>query len=124
MVFLEEGIAKVVVCVCITRFETDGFLKVADRLVGLSFLMAAAGLHASRPLQVDDLFKVKKVADPQLSITGALAYQVDKEHFVVAYWCKIVLVNLFVDADGLESAIKVIRNKYRIPVDFNWMADR
>ena len=54
----------------------------------------------------------------------ALAYQVDKEHFVVAYWCKIVLVNLFVDADGLESAIKVIRNKYRIPVDFNWMADR
>ena len=54
----------------------------------------------------------------------ALAYQVDKEHFVVAYWAKIVLVNLFVDADGLEIVVNKIRNKYKMKVDFNWMADR
>lgn len=54
----------------------------------------------------------------------ALAYQVDKEHFVVAYWAKTMLVNLFVDADGLEIVIHKLRNKYKLVVDFNWMADR
>jgi len=41
-------------------------------------LLLAAGLPllAARPLQVDDLFKVKRVTDPQLSTAGALAYQV------------------------------------------------
>ncbi len=38
-------------------------------LTGLAIL-------AQRPLQVDDLFKVKRVADPQVSATGTLAYQV------------------------------------------------
>jgi dipeptidyl aminopeptidase/acylaminoacyl peptidase len=50
-------------------------------LVGFSILMATAGLQASRPLQVDDLFKVKKVTEPQLSGTGALAYQVGTVDF-------------------------------------------
>lgn len=46
-------------------------------------LLVAAGLPllASRPLQVDDLFKVKRVTDPQLSATGALAYQVGTVDF-------------------------------------------
>jgi dipeptidyl aminopeptidase/acylaminoacyl peptidase len=44
-------------------------------------LAASVTLLASRPLQVDDLFKVKKVADPQLSATGALAYQVGTVDF-------------------------------------------
>ncbi len=39
-------------------------------------LLATLPLLAARPLQVDDLFKVKRVGDPQLSISGALAYQV------------------------------------------------
>ena len=39
-------------------------------------LTVSMALMAARPLQVDDLFKVKKVADPQVSATGALAYQV------------------------------------------------
>ncbi len=42
---------------------------------------ASMALLASRPLQVDDLFKVKKVADPQLSVAGALAYQVGTVDF-------------------------------------------
>src|SRR5664279_2444345 len=50
-------------------------------LVGFSILMAAANLQASRPLQVDDLFKVKKVTEPQLSSIGALAYQVGTVDF-------------------------------------------
>ncbi|MBK7293405.1 MAG: PD40 domain-containing protein [Holophagaceae bacterium] len=44
-------------------------------------LTASMALFASRPLQVDDLFKVKKVADPQLSVAGALAYQVGTVDF-------------------------------------------
>jgi len=44
-------------------------------------LTASLALSASRPLQVDDLFKVKKVADPQLSSAGALAYQVGTVDF-------------------------------------------
>src|SRR5512133_324136 len=49
----------------------------------LQLLLLAAGLPllASRPLQVDDLFKVKRVTDPQLSATGALAYQVGTVDF-------------------------------------------
>jgi dipeptidyl aminopeptidase/acylaminoacyl peptidase len=43
--------------------------------------LASMALLASRPLQVDDLFKVKKVADPQLAATGALAYQVGTVDF-------------------------------------------
>ena len=42
---------------------------------------ASVALLAARPLQVDDLFKVKKVADPQLSITGDLAYLVGTMDF-------------------------------------------
>jgi dipeptidyl aminopeptidase/acylaminoacyl peptidase len=42
---------------------------------------ASVALLASRPLQVDDLFKVKKVADPQISSSGALAYQVGTVDF-------------------------------------------
>jgi dipeptidyl aminopeptidase/acylaminoacyl peptidase len=42
---------------------------------------ASVALLASRPMQVDDLFKVKKVVDPQLSTTGALAYQVGTVDF-------------------------------------------
>ena len=41
----------------------------------LLFTVSVA-LLASRPMQVDDLFKVKRVTDPQLSVAGALAYQV------------------------------------------------
>jgi dipeptidyl aminopeptidase/acylaminoacyl peptidase len=41
-------------------------------------LLAATTLSllAQRPMQVDDLFKVKRVADPQVSSVGDLAYQV------------------------------------------------
>jgi dipeptidyl aminopeptidase/acylaminoacyl peptidase len=41
----------------------------------LTFLLVAP-LAAGRPLQVDDMFKVKRVADPQVSAKGDLAYQV------------------------------------------------
>jgi dipeptidyl aminopeptidase/acylaminoacyl peptidase len=43
--------------------------------------MASLALLASRPMQVDDLFKVKRVADPQVSATGGLAYQVGTVDF-------------------------------------------
>ncbi len=43
--------------------------------------MASLALLASRPLQVDDLFKVKKVSDPQLSASGSLAYQLGTVDF-------------------------------------------
>ncbi|HJW71312.1 MAG TPA: S9 family peptidase [Geothrix sp.] len=39
-------------------------------------LTASLTLLASRPMQVDDLFRVKRVSDPQVSVTGAMAYQV------------------------------------------------
>jgi dipeptidyl aminopeptidase/acylaminoacyl peptidase len=42
---------------------------------------ASLTLLASRPMQVDDLFKVKRVADPQTSTTGGLAYQVGTVDF-------------------------------------------
>ncbi len=45
------------------------------------FLTASVALLASRPLQVDDLFKVKRVADPQISAAGALAYQMGTVDF-------------------------------------------
>jgi dipeptidyl aminopeptidase/acylaminoacyl peptidase len=38
--------------------------------------LASLALVAARPLSVDDLFNVRRVADPQLSASGALAYQV------------------------------------------------
>ena len=38
--------------------------------------VASLALLASRPMRVDDLFKVKRVTDPQVSAAGALAYQV------------------------------------------------
>ncbi len=46
------------------------------RIPILAFGLVAASLLASRPLQVDDLFKVKRVADPQVSTQGDVAYQV------------------------------------------------
>ena len=81
----------------------------APLLVGLSFLMATAGLHASRPLQVDDLFKVKKVADPQLSITGALAYQVGTVDFaanktITRIWFKAAGGELYVEEKPIPVA--------------------
>ena len=38
-------------------------------------------LLASRPMQVDDLFKVRRVGDPQASAAGSLAYQVGTVDF-------------------------------------------
>ncbi len=43
--------------------------------------LASLALLASRPLQIDDLFKVKRVTDPQLAVSGALAYQVGTVDF-------------------------------------------
>lgn len=45
-------------------------------LASLAVLIALAPLDAARPLQVDDLFKAKRVADPQLSAKGDAAWQV------------------------------------------------
>jgi dipeptidyl aminopeptidase/acylaminoacyl peptidase len=42
---------------------------------------ASVTLFAARPLQVEDLFRVKRVADPQLSLAGDLAYQVGTVDF-------------------------------------------
>ncbi len=42
---------------------------------------ASVTLLASRPLQIDDLFKVKRVTDPQLATSGAMAYQVGTVDF-------------------------------------------
>lgn len=47
----------------------------------LLLLALSLPLLASRPLQVDDLFQVKRVTDPQLSPAGALAYQVSTVDF-------------------------------------------
>jgi dipeptidyl aminopeptidase/acylaminoacyl peptidase len=57
--------------------------------------VASVALFASRPMQVDDLFKVKRVTDPQLAATGALAYQVGTVDFaankmVTRIWFKSV----------------------------------
>ncbi|MBK9797297.1 MAG: S9 family peptidase [Holophagaceae bacterium] len=43
--------------------------------------LASLALLASRPLQIDDLFRVKRVTDPQLAASGALAYQVGTVDF-------------------------------------------
>lgn len=42
---------------------------------------ASLALLASRPMQVDDLFKVRRVGDPQASAAGSLAYQVGTVDF-------------------------------------------
>ncbi|WLT31851.1 S9 family peptidase [Geothrix sp. PMB-07] len=55
--------------------------RAAPLLVGFSLLAAASSLQASRPLQVDDLFKVKRVGDPQISSQADLAYQVGTVDF-------------------------------------------
>ncbi|MDE3032075.1 MAG: S9 family peptidase [Acidobacteriota bacterium] len=39
-------------------------------------LTASVALLAARPMQIDDMFKVARVADPQLSTRGDIAYQV------------------------------------------------
>ena len=54
----------------------------------------------------------------------ALAYQITAKHFIVAYYSKTILVNLLVDSDELEVVIHNLRNKNKLVVDFNWMADR
>lgn len=46
------------------------------RIPHLALALASFTLFASRPLQVDDLFQVKRVADPQVAATGDAAYQV------------------------------------------------
>jgi dipeptidyl aminopeptidase/acylaminoacyl peptidase len=51
-------------------------LEIGMRIPHLVLALASITLFASRPLQVDDLFKVKRVADPQVSSTGDAAYQV------------------------------------------------
>ena len=50
-------------------------------ILALSLTGSVQPAFASRPLQVDDLFKVKRVTDPQVSATGALAYQVGTVDF-------------------------------------------
>ena len=42
----------------------------------LTALLVAAPAMAGRPMQIVDLFKVKRVADPQVSSKGDVAYQV------------------------------------------------
>ncbi len=39
-------------------------------------LLALSPVFAGRPMQIADLFKVKRVADPQVSVNGDVAYQV------------------------------------------------
>lgn len=46
------------------------------RIPAFVFGLASLTLMAARPLQVDDLFKVKRVADPQISAKGDQAWQV------------------------------------------------
>jgi len=55
--------------------------RIRPFLLILPALLAAGTLQASRPLQVDDLFKVKRVGDPQLSSQSELAYQVGTVDF-------------------------------------------
>jgi dipeptidyl aminopeptidase/acylaminoacyl peptidase len=45
-------------------------------LTPLAALLALSPAFAQRPMQVADLFKVKRVADPQVSSLGDIAYQV------------------------------------------------
>ncbi len=42
----------------------------------IAWVLVSSVVHGARPLQVDDLFKVRRVADPQVAVTGAVAYQV------------------------------------------------
>lgn len=42
----------------------------------LALGLVSLGLMAQRPLQVEDLFRVKRVADPQISVKGDRAWQV------------------------------------------------
>ena len=63
------------------------------------FLTASVALFASRPLQVDDLFKVKRVTDPQLAATGALAYQVGTVDFAA----NKTVTRLWFKASGAEA---------------------
>jgi dipeptidyl aminopeptidase/acylaminoacyl peptidase len=42
----------------------------------LTLLLAAAPAIAGRPLRIDDMFRVQRVADPQVSALGDIAYQV------------------------------------------------
>jgi len=46
------------------------------RIPILAFGLVAVSLMAARPLRVDDLFTVKRVGDPQISVAGARAYTV------------------------------------------------
>ncbi len=50
-------------------------------LLALFTFLVPLQLQASRPLQVDDLFKVKKVTDPQIASTGVQAHQVGTVDF-------------------------------------------
>lgn len=56
-------------------------------------------LLASRPLQVDDLFQVKRVTDPQLSATGTLAYQVG----TIDFQANKSVTRIWVQAAGAEA---------------------
>lgn len=55
--------------------------RAAPLFIGFSLLAASGSLQAGRPLQVDDLFKVKRVGDPQVSSRSDLAYQVGTVDF-------------------------------------------
>ena len=45
-------------------------------LTPLALFIALSPAFAGRPMQIADLFKVKRVADPQVSTNGDIAYQV------------------------------------------------
>ncbi|MDE3245268.1 MAG: S9 family peptidase, partial [Acidobacteriota bacterium] len=62
-------------------------------LTPLAALLAVSPAFAQRPMQVADLFKVKRVADPQVSVSGDVAYQVgtvdlDKNKVNTRIWLK------------------------------------
>ncbi|HET8901788.1 MAG TPA: hypothetical protein VFM84_07615, partial [Holophagaceae bacterium] len=46
------------------------------RILPLAAILLAAPLVAGRPMTIDDMFKVQRVAAPALSVTGDIAYQV------------------------------------------------
>jgi len=66
------------------------------------FFLASLALLAARPLQVDDLFKAKRVGDPQVSSAGALAYQVGSVDFPAN---KVVSRIWLKPAEGLEREL-------------------
>ena len=46
------------------------------RILPIAAILLASPLAASRPMTIDDIFKVARVAAPAVSVTGDIAYQV------------------------------------------------